>query len=89
MEVFKAPIHWRQCRYVSMANAARISGRGPGWVREAITVGTLSAVRLPTGGPPVVKVQSLLRLLDAAEPLKTDRVPAAGGVKLRLAASNP
>lgn len=68
MELRK-PLNWRECDFVSMANAARIAGRAPGWAQELVTVGALEARRLPSGGPPVITTASLARFLDAAEPI--------------------
>ncbi|SFP31525.1 hypothetical protein [Tranquillimonas alkanivorans] len=88
MSTLRAPLCWRDCEYVSAANAARIAGRTPGWVRGAIVAGELRAVRLPTGGPPVVTVESLVRLLDSAAPLDGPAVPAGRRSPLRLVADN-
>ncbi|MEC7763737.1 MAG: hypothetical protein VX874_17670 [Pseudomonadota bacterium] len=63
------PLDWRSCEYVSMANASRIAGRSPGWAQELVTFGALKAFRLPSGGPPVVTVESLAAFLDGAEPV--------------------
>lgn len=84
METQRKPIDWRDCRFVSMANAARIAGRTHGWVRECITGGELDAWRLPTGGPPVVTVQSLRALLEEAQPVEPHAVPAGRKPALRL-----
>lgn len=88
MEVFRTPIPWQECEFVSMANAARIAGRSHGWVRECITAGELSARRLPTGGPPVVSVASLRALLRAAGYIDGAEVPAGRRPALRLVTSN-
>lgn len=88
MEVCRQPINWRACRYVSMANAARIAGRSPGWVRECITAGDLSAWRLPTGGPPVVSVSSLRAFLGEAQPIEPHAVRAGRRPTLRLVSDN-
>lgn len=65
----RKPLDWRDCEFVSMANAARIAGRAPGWAQELVTFGSLEARRLPCGGPPVITTASLARFLDAAEPI--------------------
>lgn len=66
MQTLRQPLDWRACEYVSLANAARIAGRSPNWVRGAICTGDLEGVQLPTGGPEVVTVKSLVALLDRA-----------------------
>ncbi|WP_131618154.1 hypothetical protein [Roseivivax marinus] len=88
MRVKQSPVDWRECQFVSIANAARIAGREPGWAREAIAAGHLEAVRLPTGGPAVVTVASLRLFLDAAR----EAAPVHQGERgpsLRVVASNP
>lgn len=70
MQVLQKPIDWRDCEFVSLSNAARIAGRSPTWVRGAICTGDLEGVRLPTGGPEVVTVASLVALLERAERIR-------------------
>lgn len=88
MRTLTAPVDWRDCQFISLANAARIAGRSPGWVRGAVTAGDLIAMRLPTGGPPVVTVESLAALLDASTPVPAERVPAGRRSPLQLVVSN-
>lgn len=88
MHLRKSPVAWHECEFVSLSNAARIAGRAEGWTREAITSGRLKAVRLPTGGPPVVTVSSLRRLLSEVEPVASENAPAPRRPALRLVATN-
>lgn len=78
MQVLQRPIDWKDCEFVSLSNAARIAGRSPTWVRGAICTGDLEGVRLPTGGPEVVTVKSLVALLERAERIR-QRVEGARG----------
>ena len=80
---------WRQCEYVSLSAAARIAGRSPGWARRALCTGDLEAFRLPTGGPPVVSVASLARLLNAATPIRGEDVRPGMRRSFSVVASNP
>jgi hypothetical protein len=78
---------WRDCEFVSMAEAARIVGRSKSWTQRAVCTGDLEAVWLPTGGPEVVTVASLARLIDRAEPAVLHFPkprPGTAGAALRL-----
>lgn len=88
MKLLSDPLDWRSCEYVSMANASRIAGRSAGWARGAVTAGDLDVVYLPTGGPPVVTVASLARLLDGTRPLPGHEVGPGRRPVLRLVHSN-
>ena len=72
MQTARTLIDWRDCEFVSLANAARIAGRTPSWARNAICTGDLEAVKLPTGGPEVVTVESLRALLQRARQVERD-----------------
>ena len=85
----RKPIPWRECEFVSMANAARIAGRSPAWVRRALCIGDLQARTLPTGGPPVVTVASLAELLDASQPAAGENIKPGVRRSLRLVTSEP
>lgn len=78
MRVLREQIDWRDCEFVSLANASRIAGRGPNWVRRAICVGDLEAVKLPTGGPEVVTVASLRALLERSRRVEREALREAG-----------
>jgi hypothetical protein len=71
------PADWRFREFVSLAEAGRIVGRSRQWAAGAVEMGHLEGVRLPTGGPPVVTVASLVRL--------TSRVECAAPVRLQSA----
>lgn len=88
MQTLKKPIDWRACAYVSASNAARIAGRTHGWVRGAVTSGQLTAVQLPTGGPPVITVSSLARLIAEAQPVPQRDVRLCARPNLRVIADD-
>jgi hypothetical protein len=58
---------WRERVYVTVAEAAVILARSPSWVRDQITSRTLDTVELPSSGPTVVTVQSVLRMIALAK----------------------
>lgn len=82
------PIDCRSCEFVSLANAARIAGREPGWASDLVTAGVLEARRLPSGGPPVVTVESLARFLDDAHPVERSMIRKSDEPPLRLVICN-
>lgn len=59
-------IPWRERAFVTQRETAEICARSLDWVRTQIGSGRLQAVQLAKGGPAVVTVESLLRLIDAA-----------------------
>lgn len=80
------PLDWKECEYLSLANAARIAGRSATWARAAVCTGDLESVRLPTGGPEVVTVRSVQALLSRSRLIqKTETArgrPRAGHLTL-------
>jgi hypothetical protein len=67
-------IPWRDRAFISIPEAGEIVARSPDWIRNRIGEGRLEIRRLSVGGPVVVTVASLLRLVDsarAAEPQQT------------------
>ena len=58
---------WRQREFVSLQEAGRIVGRSRQWAARMVNRGWLEAVRLPSGGSPVVTVQSLDRFVKQAQ----------------------
>lgn len=63
------PIPWTACAFLSVAQAARIVARSPDWIRNQVGEGRLEGVRLNAGGPLVVAVPSLQRLVRDAQPV--------------------
>jgi hypothetical protein len=61
--------NWRDCAFVSPAKAATILGYSVGTVRNLLFSEGLKAVRLARGGPMFVTVESLIDLIDSAEPV--------------------
>ena len=61
--------NWRDCAFVTPAKAAKILGYSVGTVRNLIFSEGLRAVRLARGGPMFVTVESLIELIDGAEPV--------------------
>ena len=61
--------NWRDCAFVSPAKAAAILGYSVGTVRNLLFNEGLRAVRLARGGPMFVTVESLIELIDGAEPV--------------------
>jgi hypothetical protein len=61
--------NWRDCAFVTPAKAAAILGYSVGTVRNLLFNEGLRAVRLARGGPMFVTVESLIELIDAAEPV--------------------
>ena len=93
--IHTAPVHWRDCQFVTAANAARIAGRDAAWVLSCLSAGTLEGYRLPAaGGAWCVSSDSLARLLDRAERIDPATVEPSprGGRKgapvLRLVVDN-
>lgn len=84
MEPLRKPLEWHECEYLSVANAARVVGRSATWARAAICTGDLEAVRLPTGGPEVVSVKSLLALISRSRHLPKDEARRAKAGHLHL-----
>jgi hypothetical protein len=60
-------IPWRDRAFVSIVEAGEIIARSPDWVRNRIGEGRLETRQLSAGGPAVVTVDSLLRLVDGAQ----------------------
>lgn len=60
---------WRDCVFVTPAKAAAILGYSVGTVRNLLFDEVLRAVRLARGGPMFVTVESLIELIDGAEPV--------------------
>ena len=58
---------WRQREFVSLQEAGRIVGRSRQWAADAVEIGYLESVRLPSGGPLVVTVRSLDRFVRHAQ----------------------
>jgi hypothetical protein len=61
--------NWRQCAFVTPARAATILGYSVGTVRNLLFNEGLRAVRLARGGPMFVTVESLIELIESAEPV--------------------
>jgi hypothetical protein len=61
--------NWRDCAFVSPTKAAAILGYSVGTVRTLLFNEGLRAVRLARGGPMFVTVESLIELIDGAEPV--------------------
>lgn len=81
MHARKPVLPWREREFVTVAEAAAIAGRSTTWVRNQFVVGALDERRLPTGGPTVVTVASLARLVDGARPVE----PIAPGPRRQAA----
>ncbi len=60
---------WRDCVFVTPAKAAAILGYSVGTVRNLLFNEGLRAVRLARGGPMFVTVESLIEMIDSAEPV--------------------
>jgi hypothetical protein len=61
--------NWRECVFVTPAKAASILGYSVGTVRNLLFSEGLRAARLARGGPMFVTVESLIELIDGAEPV--------------------
>jgi hypothetical protein len=61
--------NWRDGAFVTPARAAAILGYSVGTVRNLLFNEGLRAVRLARGGPMFVTVESLIELIDGAEPI--------------------
>jgi hypothetical protein len=61
--------NWRDCAFVPPAKAAAILGYSVSTVRSLLFDEGLRAVRLAKGGPMFVTVESLVALIDGAEPV--------------------
>src|SRR5260370_42006625 len=61
--------NWRDCAFVTPAKAATILGYSVGTVRNLLFSEGLRAVRLARGGPMFVTVESLIDMIDSAEPV--------------------
>lgn len=65
--------NWRDCAFVTPGRAAEILGYSIGTIRNLLFNEGLRGVRLARAGPMFVTVESLVELIDGAEPLsKTD-----------------
>lgn len=60
---------WRDCAFVPLAKTAAILGYSVGTVRNLLFIEALRAVRQARGGPMFVTVESLIELIDGAEPV--------------------
>jgi hypothetical protein len=60
---------WRECEFVSPTRAAQILGYSVGTIRNLLFNEGLRAVRLARSGPMFVTVESLVELIDGAEPI--------------------
>lgn len=84
----KQEIHvpWYERAFASISSTAAVFDRSPDWVRARIAEERLEVRRLTRGGPLVVTVASICRLINEAEPAappKPARRPA-----LRLITNN-
>jgi hypothetical protein len=61
--------NWRDGEFVTPAKAAAILGYSLGAVRNMVFDERLRAVRLARSGPMFVTVESLIELIDGAEPV--------------------
>lgn len=84
----EARLPWREREFISIGDAALIVGRSRTCVENLITAGQLDARRLPSGGPAVVTVASLLQYVDAAEPLAPRVFAATARTPLKLVVDN-
>ena len=64
-------IPWRDRAFVSITEAGEIVARSPDWIRNRIGEGRLEIRQLSAGGPVVVTVDSLLKMVDGAQAVKT------------------
>lgn len=71
-------IPWHERAFVTQREAAEICARSVDWVRAQIGIGRLNAAQLTKGGPTVVTVESLRRLIDAATAAPAPAQPPAG-----------
>jgi hypothetical protein len=67
--------NWRDCVFVAPAKAAAILGYSVGAVRNMVFNERLRAVRLARSGPMFVTVESLVELIDGAEPVSKAERP--------------
>lgn len=77
---------WRDRAFVTVAESASILARSPDWIRDRVGEGRLDGRRLTQGGPLVVTVASVLRLIERSAPV----VPLRPSVRppLRLVVDN-
>jgi hypothetical protein len=68
-------IPWRDRAFVSIVEAGEIIARSPDWIRNRIGGGRLETRQLSAGGPAVVTVDSLLRLVDGVHAAKDPKPP--------------
>jgi hypothetical protein len=61
--------NWRDGAFVTPAKAATILGYSVATVRDLLFSEALKAVRLARGGPMFVTVESLVDMIDSAEPV--------------------
>jgi hypothetical protein len=86
---FEARLPWREREFVSLSDAALIVGRSRTWVESEMVAGRLKFRRLPSGGPAVVTVASLRRLVDASEPVRVRDFAEAPTRRLELVVGKP
>ena len=70
------PIPWRDRAFLSRAEAAAIFGRSVSWIGDRVADGSLKAARIPAGGSVGITVASVVALVDSAEPVTAENVPA-------------
>ncbi|WP_375166761.1 helix-turn-helix domain-containing protein [Bradyrhizobium brasilense] len=61
---------------MSIAEAARILGYSGSTIRSMLADGGLQAMRVTRGGPLLVTVESLTKLIEGAEPVPAEAVQA-------------
>lgn len=61
--------NWRESEFVTLGRAAQILGYSISTIRNLLFNEGLRAVRLARGGPMFVTVESLVELIDGAEPV--------------------
>ena len=69
-------IPWRERAFLSRAEVAVIFGRSTTWVGNRLADGSLTAARIPAGGSVGVTVASVVALVDSAQPVTAENVPA-------------
>ena len=69
-------IPWRERAFLSRAEVAAIFGRSTTWVGNRLADGSLTAARIPAGGSIGIMVASVVALVDSAEPMTAEDVPA-------------
>jgi hypothetical protein len=75
--------NWRECEFVSPARAAQILGYSVGTIRNLLFNEGLRAVRLARSGPMFVTVESLIELIDGAEPVSKSELTRSPRAKYK------